>query len=116
VRNVVEGLAVERGDVVVVELIVDEATVAPRPDQTERTQAAQLMRDGRLRGTDRGGQVADAEFAASECRHDPQPGRVAEGGEEFGKAEEFRTGRQWGGAHGVDVDDAVVADEVGDVG
>jgi hypothetical protein len=118
VGDVVDGLTVKSGDVIVVEGVVDEATFAAGTDETEGAEQAEVMRDGGFALADRRGEVADAELAAGEGGDDAEPGRIGERGEDVGETGEDGAGRESGAgaADRFDVDDAVVADKIGHFG
>ena len=99
----------ERGDVVVVEPVVDDAAVAVARDEPKRAQASELMAHGRLRHAEDGGEVAGAERPGLEGCEEPEPGRIAERSEERARAVEVTLAVRQpgaGGVHGVRVDAA----------
>ena len=94
---------------VVVEPVVDDTTVAVARDEPERAEPPELVAHGRLGHAEHGGEVARAERPGLEGCEEPEPGRVAERGEErAGAVEVACTVRQpgTGGIHGVRVDAA----------
>ena len=97
---------------VVVEPVVDHLPVALARDEPERAEAAELVAHGRLGHAERGREVARAERPGLEGREEPEPGGVAERGEErLGAVEALSAVRQRGtsGVDRIGVDAADVA-------
>src|SRR5690242_278182 len=111
VRDMVESLVVEGGDVVVVQSVIDQPTVAAWPDETETTQEAKLVGDGGFGLPDGRGEVADAEFARGEGGDDAEAGGIGERGEDVGDTGKSASDRERGprATNRLDVNDTIGA-------
>lgn len=92
----------QRRDVVVVEPVVDDASVSLARDEPERAQTAQLVTDGRLAHAERGGEIAGAERPGLKDGEQAKPRRIAECGEQSAGTTERARGTGQVGARRLD--------------
>jgi hypothetical protein len=97
--HVAESLLEEVEDVLVVQRVIDAASLTPPAHDSHRPHQAQLVRHRGLADADCVRQLVDAELTLGERVHDPQPRGIAE------DAERIRQRVNGGGVFGVDRSD-----------
>jgi hypothetical protein len=82
---VLQSLAEQREDVLVVERVINEPAFTPRTDHPRVSEKPKLVRNGRLREAEQPGKMADAQLAARQHVEDADPRGIPEYFEDIGK-------------------------------
>jgi hypothetical protein len=80
--HMLQAQAIELGNMVIIESVIDLATVLAAVHQAQLAQSAQLVRHSRFAHRELRGEIPNVHFAVEQNGNDAQSGRVAEGAEQ----------------------------------